>query len=150
MTRLEPPNDWIKRLGKEVENRTKHLVTVREKAPETLKQLQRIVDRDAYRLNDELYESSGVIEVESVDVEAFNFAVEHTRRNVRVEVALDVKNDRLNITFNPSHQSEQFQCVVDNLGGLSFFENRSLVKLDEISRRILEPIVRAEFNLDAR
>lgn len=149
MTRLENPNDWIKGLREEVENRKKHVATVEERAQETLAKLRMAVVRDAGRLNNEIYDGSSVLEVSRLDPE-IGFSVEHDRIDLSVEVRLLIDRDRLEYRFDPSGQTIEFQIVVDKSGGLSFFDQQRVVELEEISRGILEPIVRSDFRIAAK
>lgn len=144
------PNDWVAELAKAAEARRDYLEKVEELAPTVWQKVLSAVGRDVSRINSEIYNGRSVFEVSEEDEDSYSFTIEHNYLNHEVEVSLLIEDGVLEYTFRPSIQSEQIRFFLDKENGLNFIEGSRMVSFDEISRRLLEPIIRAEFRLSDR
>jgi hypothetical protein len=48
--------------------------------------------------------------------------------------------------FKPDYET-LILCTTVGSSGLSFFESNNLVEVDELSRKLIEPLIKAEFKL---
>jgi hypothetical protein len=136
--------DWIADLVKAVEARKKHIEKVEAEAPEVLSKLKAAVRRDADRLNDELYKGHKILRFGPGG--EYDFTVMHLGTDAETEVIFKVEDDLLECTFKPDYETLILRTTVGS-SGLSFFESNNLVEVDELSRKLIEPLIKAEFKL---
>jgi hypothetical protein len=140
--------NWVDQLIADVQRRQELIDKIVPRVPAALEKLRSVIQQDIDRLNNDLYEGRPIFEIEDAPVPFYDFRVTRVNSKFEAQVRLHADELELKCSILPSGRGLHLSALADLEGGISFFDGNQLVPLEEISRTLIEPAIRAEFNLN--
>lgn len=136
---------WVDEVVAEAKSRRDPVDRIEPLVSEGLRKLRSVIERDADKLNTELYQGEDIFVVEDAPVHFYDFRVKMSSGRYDAQIRMRSEELALTYTVNPG-RSIELGLIADKTGGISFYQGNQIVSYDEVSRRLLEPPVRGEFH----
>jgi cytochrome c biogenesis factor len=136
--------EWITKLVEDVQQKDERVKVLNDKAEEAMDQLRAVVEADINTLNSHLYHQGVGLAISGVLVHGFDMRSEYS--NKISSVSLSVEDEELRC-YPAGAVTFSLDAVVDDQGNVQYYDRKGRVSLEEISRELIAPLVRAEHGL---
>lgn len=137
--------EWLSKLLDDVRQKNERVQKLRDNGEKAIDGLREAVEKDIKFINREIYLHDDALEIFS----AMEFTFGVSNKNIRevANVTLSPEGEVLHLSA-PGKRQQYFSAESDEAGGVYFEDTRGApVSVEELSRKIVEPLVRAEYGL---